>query len=186
MKDDTQITELLAAWSGGDNASLERLLPLVEAELRRIAHRYMRRENADHTLQTTALVNEAYLQLVKQNDVAWQNRTHFFALSARIMRRILLNYARDQRAQKRGGAAVHVNLDDVSIISPEKSDELIALDLALDRLKKFDELKSRIVELRYFGGLTIEETAEVLGIATTTVSLHWRMARAWLQKELRK
>ena len=186
MKDDTQITELLEAWSSGDSDSLERLLPLVEAELRRIAHRYMRRENANHTLQTTALVNEAYLQLVKQNGVAWQNRTHFFALSARIMRRILLNYARDQSAQKRGGAAIHVNLDDVSVMSPEKSDELIALDLALERLKEFDELKSRIVELRYFGGLTIEETAEVLQIATSTISLHWRMARAWLQKELRK
>ncbi len=184
MNDDAQITKLLAAWSEGDKTSLERLLPLVELELRRIAHNYMRRENGCHTLQTTALVNEAYLKLVEQTRINWKNRAQFFGISAQIMRRILLNHARDCVAEKRGGGAIHINLDDVSVLSPEKSDELIVLDEALERLEKFDNLKSRIVEMRYFGGLTIEETAEVLGIAEPTVSLHWRLARAWLKKEI--
>ena len=185
MEKEEQITELLAAWSGGDEASLERLLPLVEQELRRIAHRYMRRENGNHTLQTTALVNEAYIKLVDQTRTDWKNRAQFFGISAQIMRRILLNHARDRAAEKRGGGAANLNLDDVFVISPEKSDELIALDEALEKLKDFDELKSRIVELRYFGGLTLEETAEVLQIAPPTVSLHWRLARAWLKNAMR-
>jgi RNA polymerase sigma-70 factor, ECF subfamily len=185
MKDDSQITELLAAWSEGDEESLERLFPIVEAELRRIAHNYMRGENANHTLQTTALVNEAYLKLVNQREVSWQNRAHFYAISANLMRRILLNHARDRKAQKRGGGVADVTLENSVIMSPEKSAEIIALDEALENLEKFDQLKSRIVELRYFGGLTIEETAEVLKIAPPTVSLHWRLARAWLQTELR-
>jgi RNA polymerase sigma factor (TIGR02999 family) len=184
MKNDEQITELLAAWSKGDETSLERLLPFVERELRRIAHNYMRRENGNHTLQTTALVNEAYLRLVDQTSVNWQNRSHFFAISSKIMRRILLNYAREQHAGKRGGGAIHVELNESLVLTPEKSNELIALDEALKKLKKFDEQKSRIVELRYFGGLTIEETAEVLQIAPPTVSLHWRLARAWLKREI--
>jgi RNA polymerase sigma-70 factor (ECF subfamily) len=186
MVNNAQITELLAAWKDGDENSLEQLFPVVELELRRIAHNYMRGENPNHTLQTTALVNEAYLKLVDQTRVSWQNRAQFFAISAQIMRRILLNYARDRAAQKRGGDAIHLNLEDVSIMSDEKSEELIMLDAALDKLKEFDELKSRIVELRYFGGLTIEETAQVLKIAEPTVSLHWRMARAWLQTEIRR
>ena len=185
MSKEVEITELLAAWSNGDESSLEKLLPLVEQKLRQIAHHYMQREKGNHTLQTTALVNEAYLRLVDQNHVNWQNRSHFFAISAKIMRRILLNYAREQHAAKRRGNAVHVELDEAAIFSADKSEELIALDAALEKLKKFDELKSRIVELRYFGGLTIEETAEVLQIATSTVSLHWRMARAWLHNEIR-
>ena len=184
MENDAQITELLAAWRDGDESSLERLLPVVERELRRIAHQYMRRESGHHTLQTTALVNEAYLRLVDQSRVDWQNRSHFFAISSKIMRRILLNYAREQHAGKRGGGAIHVELNETVVLTPEKSDELIALDEALERLKDFDELKSRIVELRYFGGLTIEETAEVLQIAPSTVSLHWRLARAWLKREI--
>ncbi|MCY7375862.1 MAG: sigma-70 family RNA polymerase sigma factor [Pyrinomonadaceae bacterium] len=184
MDDDVQITELLAAWSDGDETSLERLLSLVEVELRRIAHNYMRHENANHTLQTTALVNEAYLKLVDQTRINWKNRAQFFGISANLMRRILLNYARDRAADKRGGGALKLNLNDVSVMSPEKSNELLALDEALERLEKFDNLKSRIVEMRYFGGLTIEETAEVLGIAEPTVSLHWRLARAWLQTEI--
>ena len=184
MEKESQITELLAAWNDGDENSLERLMPLVEHELRRIAHNYMRRENPNHTLQTTALVNEAYLKLVDQSRINWQNRAQFFGISAQIMRRILLNHARDRRAEKRGGGAVHVNLEDVYGLSIEKADELIALDEALERLKNFDELKSRIVELRYFGGLTIQETAQVLKIAEPTVSLHWRMARAWLETEI--
>lgn len=185
MNDNPQITELLVAWSGGDTDSLERLMPLVEKELRRIAHRFMRGENVDHTLQTTALVNEAYLKLVDQTRMNWKNRAQFFGIAAQMMRRILLNHARSRTAAKRGGGAAGVNLEDISVLSPEKSNELIALDEALERLGKFDKLKSRIVEMRYFGGLTIEETAEVLKIAEPTVSLHWRLARAWLQTEIR-
>lgn len=184
MNDSTQITELLIQWKEGDRTAFESLLPLIENELRRIAHRYMRRERADHTLQTTALINEAYLKLVDENRVNWQNRAHFYALGATVMRRILINYARDRQAEKRGGGAIHVCLTDAAALSPEKSEELLALDEALERLRIYDELKSRIVELRYFGGLTIQETAEFLAIAEPTVSLHWRMARAWLQNEI--
>jgi len=186
MDDSEQITSLLLAWSEGDEASFDQLLPLVETELRRIAHRFMRREKANHTLQTTALVNEAYLRLVKQPDVTWQNRTHFFAIAARIMRRILLNYARDRHTQKRGGDAIRIDFEEAVVFSPEKSAEIIALDEALERLKSFDELKSAIVELRHFGGLSLQETAEVLGVSTSTVSLHWRLAKAWLAAELKK
>ena len=186
MKDSGEITQLLMAWKEGDQAALDDLMPMVEAELRQIAHRFMRREEGNHTLQTTALVNEAYLKLINQRSMSWQNRSHFFAISAQIMRRILINYARDRRAEKRGGDVLRVNLDDAFTMSDEKSDELIALDDALERLEKFDELKSRIVEMRYFGGLTIEETAEVLGIAPPTVSLHWRLAKAWLAAEIKK
>lgn len=181
---DEQITEMLLAWNQGDETSLERLFPVVKRELRRMAHNYMRRESPDHTLQTTALINEAYLKLVDQTRVTWKNRAQFFGVSAQIMRRILLNHARDQRAGKRGGGAIDITLDEFTILPAERSKELIALDEALERLKKIDELKSRIVELRYFGGLTMEETAEVLQIAPSTVSLHWRMARAWLKKEI--
>ena len=185
MSDVQNITELLAAWSDGDKSSIDRLLPMVETQLRRIARNYMRRENPGHTLQTTALVNEAYLKLIDQNQITWQNRAQFFAISANIMRRLLINHARDKKAGKRGGGADHVNLEDVSVLSPEKSNELLALDDALNRLAQFDEIKSRIVELRYFSGLTIEETAEVLGIAPITVSVQWRAAKAWLGKEIR-
>lgn len=185
MSGEQQITELLAAWNSGDKSAINHLLPLVESELRRIARNYMRRENPGHTLQTTALINEAYLKLVDESQVTWQNRAQFFAISANIMRRFLINHARNKKADKRGGGAQHVGLEDVSILSPKKSDELIALDEALDRLAQFDETKSRIVELRYFSGLTIEETAEVLGIAPITVSVHWRAAKAWLGKEIR-
>jgi RNA polymerase sigma-70 factor (ECF subfamily) len=180
-----QVTELLVAWNNGEETALTKLLPIVEIELRRIAHNYMRRERGNHTLQTSALVNEAFVKLVDQRDVRWQNRSHFFALSAQIMRRILLNHARDRVAGKRGGNAQHVELDDALILTKEKSAELIALDEALERLAKFDKAKSRIVELRYFGGMTIEETAEVLGIAPVTVSVNWRLAKAWLAREIR-
>ncbi len=185
MNDEQHITELLEAWNSGDKSSIERLLPIVETELRRIAHNYMRRENPDHTLQTTALVNEAYIKLVDQTRVTWQNRAQFFGISANIMRRLLINHARDKKAFKRGGGAPHVDLEGVVILSPEKSIELIALDEALTKLAEFDEMKSRIVELRYFSGLTIEETAEVLGIVPVTVSVQWRAAKAWLGKEIR-
>ena len=179
-----EITELLIDWNQGSPEALDKLLPMVERELRRIASNYMRRESPGHTLQTTALVNEAYLKLVDQREVRWQNRAHFFALASRIMRRILLDHARAQGRHKRGGDAIHVNLEDLALMSPQKSEELIALDEALERLTKFDERKSKIVEMRFFGGLTIEEVAEVLGIAPVTVMLHWRLAKAWLQREI--
>jgi len=180
-----QITELLAAWNSGEKAALDSLMPVVERELRRVAHRYMRAENPNHTLQTTALVNEAYLKLINVRELNLQNRTHFFAVMAQVMKRILINHARDHKAGKRSKGAAHVDLDDVSVFSPEKSTELIHLDDALTKLAEFDQMKSRIVELRYFIGLSIEETAEVLGIAPITVSVHWRVAKAWLGKEIR-
>lgn len=179
-----QITQLLIDWNAGSAEALDKLLPMVEAELRRMASNYMRREHPGHTLQTTALVNEAYLKLVDQREVRWQNRAHFFALASKIMRRILLDHARAQRRAKRGGNVVHVDLEDAPVISPQKSEELIALDEALQRLAKFDQKKSRIVEMRFFGGLTVDEVAEVLGIAPVTVMLHWRLAKAWLQREI--
>jgi RNA polymerase sigma factor (TIGR02999 family) len=185
MDQSNEITELLIAWKDGNNNSLEKLIPLVEAELRRIARRQVRRERDNHTLQTTALINEAYLKLANASGIAWQNRAHFFAVSANIMRRILINYARDARTQKRGDSAEHINIDDVVIFSIEKSNELIALDEALNNLSELDKIKSQIVEMRYFGGMTIEETAEALDISPSSVSLHWRMARAWLQEQLR-
>jgi RNA polymerase sigma factor (TIGR02999 family) len=184
MTDTQHITELLVAWSDGDQTSLEELMPLVEQELRKIAHNYMRRENPNHTLQTTALVNEAYIELNNQHSVNWQNRKHFFALSSQIMRRILLKYARDRACAKRGGKFPHVPLDDVNILSHEKSVELIALDEALERLGKIDPFKCTIVEMRYFGGLTIEEIGKILGFAPITVGVHWRLAKAWLGREI--
>lgn len=179
-----ELSVLLTDWSNGDKAALDKLMPLVEMQLRRIAHNYMRKENGNHTLQTTALVNEAYLKLLGQRNVQWQNRAHFFALSAQIMRRILLNHARDRVAHKRGGGAEHIDIETTNVITYEKSRELIALDDALERLCEIDRMKFRIIELRYFGGLTIEETAEVLGIAPITVSTNWRFAKAWLTREI--
>lgn len=180
-----EITDLLIEWSNGSSESLEQLMPVVEGELRRIAANHMRRETPGHTLQTTALVNEAYLKLVDQEEVQWQNRAQFFALASMLMRRILLDHARAQRRVKRGGAVVHVNLEDVAVISPERSEEMIALDEALERLAEFDVTKSKIVEMRYFGGLSVDETSEVLGIAPVTVMYHWRLAKAWLGREIR-
>lgn len=185
MPPPSNITRLLLAWSEGDQAALERLLPLIEKELHRIARHYMRRENPGHTLQTTALVNEAYFRLIDQKSVRWQNRAHFFGIAAQIMRRILLNYARDRQRAKRGGKAVQVSLSEVAVMTPEKSDELIALDESLERLALIDERKCRVVELRYFGGLSVEETAEVLGISPITVARDWKMAKAWLAREIR-
>jgi RNA polymerase sigma factor (TIGR02999 family) len=180
----SEITGLLVDWSNGDQAALDKLLPLVEQELHRLAHSYMRRENLDHTLQTTALVNEAYLKLIDQNKTRWQNRAHFFAIAAKIMRRILLNYARDQRRQKRGGKAVQVSLSDVSILVTGRPEELISLDEALDSLAQLDERKSQVVELKFFGGLETDEIAEVLKVAPITVMRDWSFARAWLLREM--
>ncbi len=178
------ITDLLIAWNEGEDEALENLMPLVENELRRIAHRQMRSENPNHTLQTTALVNEAYLKLVDQRSANWQNRVHFFALASQTMRRILLNHARARVVQKRGGGAEKVSLESAEILSAEKSRELLALDEALENLAQIDALKSRLVELRYFGGLSVRETAEVLKISPATVSKHWQLARAWLRREM--
>lgn len=180
----SEITGLLIDWSNGDRTALEKLLPLVEAELHRLAHSYMRRENPDHTLQTTALVNEAYLKLVDQNKTHWQNRAHFFGIAAQIMRRILLNYARDQHREKRGGKAVQVSLSQAAVASFEKTKEILALDEALKRLAAVDERKSTVVELRYFGGLDVEETAEVLKVSPITVMRDWKFAKAWLAREI--
>jgi RNA polymerase sigma-70 factor, ECF subfamily len=186
MDSTQQITGLLIKWNNGSPEALDQLMPMVERELRRIAGNYMRREHPAHTLQTTALVNEAFLKLVDQREVNWQNRAHFFALASRLMRRVLLDHARAQGRAKRGGEALHVDLEDAAIIAPQKSAELIALDEALERLAQFDPQKSKIVEMRFFGGLTIDEVAEVLGIAPVTVMLHWRLAKAWLGREIQE
>ena len=187
MAETPEITSLLAAWSAGDAESLERLLPLVEGELRRIAHTYMRRESDGHTLQTTALVNEAYIKLLNGANPEWKNRSHFFGIAANIMRRILINYARDRVAQKRGGPAMdRLNVDEIAVISNERSSELLALDEALTKFAEFDPVKSRIVELKCFGGLTAPEISEVIGLATPTVNLYWRIAKAWLANEIKE
>lgn len=179
-----QVTQLLVAWSEGNQAALDELMPLVERELHRLAHHYMRRENAGQTLQTTALVNEAYLRLIEQKHVHWKNRAHFFALSAELMRRILVDLARKRRYAKRGGGAYKVSFDDAMIVSPERGRDLIALDEALKRLAALDPRKSKIVELRFFGGLSVEETAEALHISGVTVMREWSMAKAWLYNSL--
>ena len=184
MSSDTDITALLVDWNNGDKSAMERLLPLVEKELHRLAHAYMRREDPNHTLQTTALINETYLRLVDQRKVQWQNRAHFFGIAAQIMRRILLNYARDQNRQKRGGKAIHVSLSQALIMPAEKDREIIALNDALDRLEAIDERKAKVVELRFFGGLTVEEVAEVLKVSTVTVLRDWAFAKAWLLREM--
>jgi RNA polymerase sigma factor (TIGR02999 family) len=178
------VTNLLAAWSGGDRAALERLMPLVERELHLLASRYLRRERPGHTLQTTALVHEAYLRLVDQRDVRWQSRAHFFGIAAQMMRRILVDHARRIAYARRGGGAAKVSLDEACVVSAERAAELVALDDALLALARLDERKCRVVELRYFGGLSVEETAEVLGVSTDTVGRDWRAARAFLRREL--
>jgi RNA polymerase sigma factor (TIGR02999 family) len=184
MNSSSDITELLIHWCDGEQSALDKLIPLVERELHRIAHNYMRRENPGHTLQTTALVNETYLRLVDQKRVRWQNRSHFFAIAAKIMRRILLNYARDRDRDKRGGGAIHVSISDVDAVIEEQTVDLIALDAALNKLELLDERKCRVVELRFFTGLSVEETAEALNTSTITVIRDWNMAKAWLAREL--
>lgn len=178
------VTGLLAAWAQGDRAAFERLVPLVERELHLLARRYLRRERPGHTLQTTALVNEAYLRLVGQRDPRWQNRAHFFGIAARMMRRILIDHARKLAYAKRGGGAPRVPLDEACIVSEERAAELVALDDALEALARVDERKSRLVELRYFAGLSVEECAEVLGVHPDTVTREWRRAKAFLRREL--
>src|ERR1051325_1263718 len=179
-----KMTRLLLDWSAGDKAALNELIPLVEQELHRIAHQYMNRENPGHTLQTTVLVNEAYLRLIDQKNVRWQNRAHFFAIAAQTMRRILIDHARSAARAKRGGKARKISLDEVAIVSQERASELVALDEALERLAMIDPRRGRVVELRFYGGLSNEEIAEVLNISANTVMRDWNMARAWLAREL--
>ncbi len=184
QKRSAQITDLLLAWNGGDKQALEQLVPLVHAELHRLAHFHMVRERADHPLQTTALVNEAYLRLVDLSRVRWQDRAHFFAVSAQVMRRILVDVARARQKLKRGAGAMHVSLDEALIVSHAPSPALLALDDALDALAQVDPRKSRVVELRFFGGLSVEETAEALNVSAITVMRDWSLAKTWLLREL--
>jgi len=181
-----EVTQLLADWSGGDQAALDKLIPLVEAELHRLAHHYMSRERAGHTLQTTALVDEAYLRLAGQRKIDWQNRAHFFGIAAKLMRQILVDYARKRHFAKRGGNALHVSLDEAAVVGEERASEMISLDEALTELGEIAPEQSRMVELRFFGGLTIEETAEVMGLSIDKVKRDWSMAKTWLYHELKK
>jgi RNA polymerase sigma factor (TIGR02999 family) len=180
------LTSLLIEWQEGDKSALDRLTPLVYDELRRIAHRYVRRERNGHTLETTALVNEAYVRLAGSKNIAWENRSHFFAATAQVMRHVLIDHARKRLYAKRGGDAQHVPLDDVvSEMTEQRADELIVLNEALDELAKLDTRKARVVELRYFAGLSLEETAEVLNISLMTVRRDWRAAKAWLFRRMK-
>jgi len=180
------LTGLLAAWSDGDASSLDRLIPVVYNELRRMAARYLRRERGDHTLQATALVHEAFLKLVDQRHVRWQNRAHFFAIAAQLMRRILVDHARVHLSGKRGGSVTWVSLDEAIAPVKGKDVDVVALDDALSRLAAFDPEQERLVELRFFGGLTIDEAAEVLGTSPATVKREWTLAKAWLHRALRE
>jgi len=179
-----EVSQLLVAWSDGDPSALDKLMPLIYAELRRLAGHYMRRERAGHSLQTTALVNEAYLRLVDYKRMRWQSRAHFFAVSAQLMRRILVEHARSRHYLKRGGGAPRVSLEETAVISPEPTADLVALDDALEGLATLDRRKSQVVELRFFGGLSVEETAEVLEVSPLTVMRDWSTAKAWLYREL--
>jgi RNA polymerase sigma-70 factor (ECF subfamily) len=180
-----EITQLLLAWSDGDQAALDKLTPLVYAELRRLARGYMFGERPGHTLQTTALINEAYLRLIDWKNVRWQGRAHFFGVAAQVMRRILVDFARARHYAKRGGAAQQVSLDEAVTIHEDRSAEIIALDEALKSLAEIDPRKSQVVELRFFGGLNAKETAEALKVSQRTVEREWNSARAWLYRELR-
>lgn len=181
-----EVTDLLVKWSGGDKAALDKLVPLVHEELRRRAHRYIGRERPGHTLQTTALVNEAYLRLVNQAGIRWQDRAHFFAVSARVMRHILVDYARARNYAKRRGGALRVTMDEAAGVSSGPDVELLALDEALKELAESYPRRSQVVEMRYFGGLNNEEVAEVLKVTSKTVERDWRFARAWLYEQLRR
>ena len=178
------VTELLRAWGDGDDRALQELTPLVEGELRRLARRYMARERRDHTLQATALVNEAFIRMTGARDVRWQDRAHFIGVSARLMRRVLVDHARSRGYQKRGGSARRVTLTDGLAATPGPSVDVLELDRALDALEAVEPRKSRVIELRYFGGLTVEETASVLEVSVDTVKRDWRLAKLWLLREL--
>ena len=179
-----QVTQLLVAWGGGDQAARDELMPLVYEELRRLAHKCMRRERPAHTLQTSALLNEAYVRLVDQKNIQWQDRAHFFGIAARLMRQVLVDYARTRNYAKRGGDNRRVSLDEAMIVSRERAAEVVALDEALKTLAEIDPRQSQIVELRFFGGLSIDETAEVLAVSPGTVMRDWTLAKAWLRRAL--
>ena len=179
-----EITELLQAWSNGDSQALGKLIPLVDHELRKIAHAYMNRERAGHTLQTTALVDEAIIRLMEGEKISWQSRTHFYSLVARRMRQILIEHARQQLTAKRGNRPEHVDVSEAVFLSSESSEEMIILDEVLTKLAKLDERKAKIVEYRYFGGFSLEEVASVLDVSPSTVEREWRVARAWLKREM--
>lgn len=179
-----EISELLQAWGRGDESAPDRLIPLVYGELRRLAHRYMSQERPGHTLQTTALVNEAYLRLVNWPEGRWENRAHFFAVSAQMMRRILVDFARDKQTQKRGGEALQVSLSEASAFTVDRGADLVALDETLTALAKIDPRKAKVVEMRFFGGLSVKEVSEVLKVSEETVLRDWRLAKVWLLREL--
>lgn len=179
-----EVSQLVLDWANGEQAALDKLMPLVYDELRRVAHQYMRREHPGHTLQTTALVDEAYLRLVDQTHTQWKSRAQFFGIAAQLMRRILVDHARSHLYAKRGGGARKVALDEVAVLSPERGEDLVALDEALERLSAVDPRKCRVVELRYFGGLSVEETSEVLDVSAITVKRDWLIAKAWLRREI--
>jgi RNA polymerase sigma-70 factor, ECF subfamily len=185
VPDSHEVTELLVAWSDGDEQALDRLAPLVQAELHRLARRYMSRERGDHLLQTSALINEAYLRLIDWKAARWQNRAHFFGVAAQMMRRILVDFAR-RRPRAAEGEARHVSLEDALVIAEERQPDLVALDEALVTLAELDERKARVVELRFFGGLSVDETAEVLKLSNITVIREWNKAKAWLYRELQR
>ena len=178
------VTQLLIGWSNGDREALDALLPVVYQELRKQAANYLRRERVGHTLQTTALIHEAYLKLVDQKNVHWQNRAHFFGIAAQLMRRILVDHARTKKRAKRGGSNIRVSFNEANVLAPSQNLDIVALDEALERLSEIDEQQSRIVELRFFSGLTVEETAAVLAISPATVKRDWSMAKAWLHREI--
>jgi RNA polymerase sigma factor (TIGR02999 family) len=186
MPSSEEVTQLLVAWNNGDQAALDQLMPLVYRELHRLARRRLGHENAGHTLQTTALVHEAYLRLIGQKEPHWQNRGHFFAIAAQMMRRILVDYARSRRYAKRGGGAEKVSFAEVMAVSSGRPVDVVALDEALTTLAQIDPRKSKMIELRYFGGLSIEETAEVLGVSAGTIKRDWTLAKAWLQGEINR
>ena len=178
------VTQLLVAWGNGDQAARDQLMPLVYAELHRLAHRHIKKERPGHTLQTSALVNEAFVRLVDQRDVHWQSRAHFFGIAAQMMRRILVDYARKRRFAKRGGNQLQVSLNEELVAANQRSAEVVLLDDALTQLAEIDERKSKVVELKFFGGLSIEETAEALGVSPGTVMRDWTLAKAWLRRAM--
>jgi RNA polymerase sigma-70 factor (ECF subfamily) len=178
------ITRLLAGWRAGDRSALDRLLPLVRAELNRLARHHLGRERQHQQMQPSSLVQEAFLRLLPGADVEWQNRAHFFAVASKVMRHVLVDYARERLRQKRGGGAVHVPIDADAVLSSQQVEHIVAVDLALQRLADIDERKSRVFEMRFFGGLTVKEAGEVLGVAPNTVIRDWNFARAWLRREL--
>jgi len=181
-----EVTRLLLDWGNGNVAALEQLTPLVYEELRRLAHQHMNRERRDHTLQTSALINEAFLRLTQQREMHWQNRAQFFSIASRLMRRVLIDYARARNFQKRGAGAKQVSLSEAAYVSQERAEELVALDEALNTLAGFDERKSKVVEMRFFGGMSVEETAAALDVSTNTVKRDWSTAKAWLYRRIKK